>query len=78
MFIISISFRFAKYNLAILVYSEEMLGSGCNKHTRAAQNTTGDESKMMGLFQNIGMDVLKLWWFSSSDPAEERRKLSAN
>jgi hypothetical protein len=33
---------------------------------------------MMGLFQNIGMDVLKMWWFSSSDPAEERRKLSAN
>jgi hypothetical protein len=78
MFTISISFLFAKYNLEILVYSGEMPGSKYNKHTRATQNTTGAESKMMGLFQNIGMDVLKMWWFSSSDPAEERRKLSAN
>ena len=45
MLIISISLVFAKYNLEILVYSEEMLGRGCNKNIQAAQNTTGDETK---------------------------------
>jgi hypothetical protein len=50
MFTISISFRFAKYNREILVYSEEMLGRGCNKHTGAIPNTTGDGPKIMGLF----------------------------